>query len=138
MSSFYKRLFVLILLFYFTDSKGQRFNSYQFIEPNISISYDNNYYKITNYYSNSFYETEEYDFEYLSASFDSHTTFNIKAAQPPKLLLSLRKQDSIMLSRFVNARKQINDSIQTIVYDTVVRHINGFSCLRFVLKDKYT
>jgi len=43
-----------------------------------------------------------------------------------------------MLSRFVNARKQINDSIQTIVYDTVVRHINGFSCLRFVLKDKYT
>ena len=43
-----------------------------------------------------------------------------------------------MLSRFVNARKQINDSIQTIVYDTVVRHINGFSCLGFVLKDKYT
>jgi hypothetical protein len=113
---------------------GQKPNSYKFIEPNISISYDSNRYQITNRYSNTTYETESYDFEFKLDTINK-VNINIKADHPvnfpPRKTL-----DSLMLLGLVDIKGMENDSFAIANYDKQVRDINGFACLGFVGYDK--
>lgn len=113
---------------------GQKQNSYKFIEPNISLSYDSIRYQITNRYSNTTYETESYDFEFRLDTINK-VNINIKANHaidfPPRKTL-----DSLMLLGLVDIKAMENDSFAIANYDKQVRDINGFSCLGFVGYDK--
>lgn len=60
--SFLAALLFGVLSFYSANLSAQKHNAYKFIEPNISVSYDSNYFKIEKRYSNTYYETEAYDF----------------------------------------------------------------------------
>ena len=113
---------------------GQKQNSYKFIEPNISLSYDSNRFQITNRYSNTTYETESYDFE-SGLNTVNKVNINIKANHPidfpPRKTL-----DSLMLLGLVDIKAMENDSFTIANYDKQVRDINGFACLGFVGYDK--
>jgi hypothetical protein len=132
------RFFTLLLspIFFIisTNLFGQELNSYKFIEPNISISYDSNIYKIANRYSNTTYETESYDFEFKLDTVNKSSIY-IKADHPivfpPK-----KTQDSLMLLGLEEIKAMENDSFAIVSFDKVVRDVNGFSCLGFVGYDK--
>lgn len=125
-------LLFLTLSFCSTKLSGQ--NTYKFIEPNISISYDSNYFKIGQRYSNTFYETEAYDFSYQGNS-AKKVTIHIKAGQPiefpPKQL-----RDSLILAGLDEIRNAQNDTFSITNIDTKVRDITGFSCVGVVGFDK--
>ena len=92
---------------------GQKQNSYKFIEPNISLSYDSNRYQITNRYSNTAYETESYDFEFRLDTVNK-VNINIKANHPidfpPRKTL-----DSLMLLGLVDINLMIANKVLTIL-----------------------
>lgn len=131
MNKFITLLF-LTLSFCSTKLSGQ--NTYKFIEPNISISYDSNYFKIRQRYSNTFYETEAYDFSYQGDS-TKKVTIHIKAAQPiefpPKQL-----RDSLILAGLDEIKNAQNDTFSITSIDKKVRDINDFSCVGIVGYDK--
>src|SRR6187402_1131839 len=73
----------------------ERINSYKFIEPNISVSYDSNVLKITQRYSNTFYKTESYDFSYQGDTAKKaliHISASNPTEYPPK-----KQRDSLIL-----------------------------------------
>jgi len=109
-------------------------NSYKFIEPNISISYDSNRFHITNRYSNTSYETESYDFEFKSDTINK-VNINISANYPIDFP-SRKTRDSLMLLSLSEIKNMENDSFAIVSYDKEVRDINGFGCLGFVGYDK--
>jgi hypothetical protein len=120
------------LSFCSTKLVGQ--NANKFIEPNISISYDSNYLKIGQRYSNTFYETEEYDFSYLDNS-AKKATIHIKAAHPIDFP-SKQLRDSLILSGLDEIKNAQNDSFTIIDVDKRVRDISEFSCVGIVGYDK--
>jgi hypothetical protein len=131
MNKFITLLF-LTLCFCSTRLLGQ--NTYKFIEPNISISYDSNFFKIAQRYSNTFYETEAYDFSYQGDS-TRKVTIHIKASQPiefpPKKL-----RDSLILAGLDEIKNNQNDTFSITGIDKKVRDINDFSCVGIVGYDK--
>jgi hypothetical protein len=120
------------LSFCSTKLVGQ--NTHKFIEPNISISYDSNYLKIDQRYSNTSYGTEEYDFTYQGDS-TKKAAIHIKAAHPidfpPKQL-----RDSLILTGLDEIKNAQNDSFTIINVDKSVKDISGFSCVGIVGYDK--
>jgi hypothetical protein len=130
--------FLLSLIFVLSTANlfGQKPNAYKFIEPNISISYDSNRYQITNHYSNTTYETASYDFEYKPDTVNK-VNINIKADHPihfpPRKTL-----DSLILLGLADIKEMQNDSFALANHDQLVRDINGFACLGFVVHDKIT
>jgi hypothetical protein len=126
-------LFSLMFFLVTTNSFGQK-NSYRFIEPNISISYDSNRFEITNRYSNTSYETESYDFEFKADTINK-ATINITANHPIDVP-SRKMRDSLMLLSLSQIKNMENDSFAIVSYDKQVREINGFGCLGFVGYDK--
>lgn len=125
---------LLFLTFSFCSTKLSGQNTYKFIEPNISISYDSNYFKIGQRYSNTFYETEAYDFSYQGDPIKK-ATIHIKAAQPiefpPK-----RLRDSLILAGLDEMKNAQNDTFFITSIDKKVRNINDFSCVGIVGYDK--
>src|SRR6185312_5011790 len=126
-------LFSLTLFLVSVNIFGQN-NSYKFIEPNISISYDSNRFQITNRYSNTSNETESYDFEFKP---DTVNKVNISiSANHPIDFPPIKTRDSLMLLSLSEIKNMENDSFAIVSYDKHVRDINGFGCLGFVGYDK--
>ena len=95
--------FIPVLFAFFPDISGQAPNTYKFIEPNISLSFDSNYFKITNRYSNETYGKESYDFLYGSDSLRKmqiHISANHPVKYPPKKVI-----DSLITSGGKDAKK---------------------------------
>jgi len=109
-------------------------NSYKFIEPNISVSYDSNFFKITQRYSNTFYNTESYEFSYERDP-AKNATIHINADHPieypPK-----KERDSLMLAGIQEIKSTVNDTFSIVNIDKQIRDINGFSCVGLVGYDK--
>lgn len=108
--------------------------TYKFIEPNISLSYDSNYFKIGQRYSNTYYETEAYDFSYQGDP-AKKVSIHIKARHPidfpPKQL-----RDSLILAGLDEIKNAQNDSFSIVNIDAKVRDISNFSCVGVVGYDK--
>jgi hypothetical protein len=131
----YRIFTALFSLTFFIPSENifaQR-NSYKFIEPNVSISYDSNRFQITNR-SNTSYETESYDFEFKADTINK-VSININANNPIDYP-SRKRRDSLMLLSLSEIKNMENDSFAIVSYDKEVRDINGFGCLGFVGYDK--
>lgn len=132
--SHYARLFFFTFLAISTNLFGQKQNSYKFVEPNISISYDSNYFKNVKRYSNTFYETEAYDFSYYGDT-SKKVTIHIKADHPieypPK-----RSRDSLILAGLDEIRHVRNDSFVVVTIDKDIQEIGGFSCVGLIGFDK--
>ena len=98
------------------------------------MSYDSNFFKIGQRYSNTFYETEAYDFSYQGDS-TKKVTIHIKASQPiefpPKKL-----RDSLILAGLDEIKNNQNDTFSITSIDKKVRDINDFSCVGIVGYDK--
>lgn len=127
-------LFLLLFSILARNVWGQTPNTYKFIEPNISISYDSNLFKISERYSNSFYETEAYDFTYQADTLNRvriHLEANQVGEHQPMSVV-----DSKMLSGIKELKTMDNDSIKVVSVDESPRHIQGFSLLGFVGYDK--
>lgn len=113
---------------------GQTGNTYKFIEPNISVSFDSNYFKIGNRYSNGTYGTESYDFSYQD-DFSKRVRIHIKADHPIDFPPE-KERDSIILAAIEEIKNTINDTFSIVNIDKQIRDINGFSCVGFVGFDK--
>ena len=113
---------------------GQTINTYKFIEPNISLSLDSNYFKISNRYSNETYGTEIYDFLY---SVDSLRKMLLQiSADHPVKYPPKKVTDSIVVSKTEEIRKMQSDTFSIINIDKQIKDINGFSCIGFVAYNK--
>lgn len=79
--STFSNITVLYLTLTFLTSNVFGQNTTKFIEPNISFSYDSSKLKIETRYSNSYYETESYDF---TPTFDTinKVRINVSANYP--------------------------------------------------------
>lgn len=118
-------------------AKAQLHLTTQFIEPNISITYDTNIYKKDRYYSNSLHGTQAFDFKRIKNS-EKRVTLYVKASQPAKKLISLTFIDSFMLAGISQVLLSLNDSVNITDVDKSVRHINGFSCVGYVIASSYS
>jgi len=129
-----KFISVFFLTFSFCSKPLFGQNSYKFIEPNISISYDSNYFRVEKRYSNTFYETESYDFSYHSDS-EKKVNIHIKASHPlgavPKAI-----NDSSILAGIEEIKKAQNDTFSLVDLDQKVRIVSDFSCFGVVGFDK--
>ena len=132
----YSHLLKLILLFsiFSYNVSGQNLNTYKFIEPNISVSYDSNFFKVAQRYSSTFYETEAYDFKYQIDT-ANRVTIHIKADQAAEHPL-MSVVDNQMLFRLKELKKVDTDSFKVVSIDESPRHIQGFSLVGFVGYDK--
>lgn len=130
-----KQLHLLILLAAFLCPpilSGQ--TAYKFIEPNISMSYDSSLYQIGARYSNSFYGTEAYDFQYRG---DSLKRLKIHvAAGKPFNFPPLGMRDSLILAALHRIKNNPTDTFSLVAIDGKVRHINNFSCAGVSAFDK--
>lgn len=129
----YTFTFLLSSLFFVTDLFGQTTNAYKFIEPNISVSFDSNYFKIGNRFLNTTYETEAYDF--YQGDLSKKARIHIQAGQPIELP-SKRERDSLILAGIEEIKNTANDSFSIVNIDKQIRDINGFSCVGLVVYDK--
>lgn len=108
--------------------------SYKFIEPNISFSYNEELFEISNRYSNTYYNTENYDFKVKTKS---DITITVKADHPPKKIRSVMFMDSVMTSRIEDVKTFFKkDSITIIEIDKKIKHISDFLCVGFTILDK--
>lgn len=132
--SFLATLLFGVLSFYSANLTAQTHNAYKFIEPNISVSYDSNYFKIEKRYSNTNYETEAYDFSFF---FDTtkKTTIYIKADHPIEYP-PRRVSDSLILKGLEEIERTQKKPFTIKNIDQHVRDINGFSCVGIVGYDK--
>jgi hypothetical protein len=118
-------LFLFVSLFF--NAIGQ--NNYLFIEPNISLSYDTTLFTIKEYYTNTLYKTEAYSFTSNQSS--SSLLIYISGDHPE--IESLQKNiDSTMTLRIRELQNVTLDSISIIEVDSVVRIIQGFSCIGMI------
>lgn len=125
---------LLTFLLFFCKVWGQKPNSHKFVEPNVSVSYDSNYFKVAQRYSNTFYETEAYDFKYQLDTANK-VTIHLKADQvgehPPMSVV-----DEQMASGIKQLKAVDTDSFKVVSIDESPRHIKGFSLVGFVGYDK--
>jgi hypothetical protein len=132
----YSRIFAVIILLILTFSSllsyGQSKNSYQFIEPNLSMAFDSNVFKITNSYSNGTYNTASNDFKKLD-----DTIYRVKinvSADHSTLKPSRDLQDNLLEKRKEELKKLQNDTVN--IESMIDRTINGFSCMGVVAINK--
>ncbi|MEO6668872.1 MAG: hypothetical protein ABIN36_05320 [Ferruginibacter sp.] len=125
-------IFAVILFLSSTITLGQ--NSYKFIEPNISFSYDSTKLKITNRYSNTFYEYESYDFK-LTIDSVNKVNINVSAKHPLENPPSTSEHESMMQSKIAEFSKTNDSNVSFVDYDKKVRHIGAFLCVGFILLD---
>lgn len=133
----YKKLMIFYTIFLLTFGSLSTFaqnKSYQFIEPNISISYDSNLFQIVNRYSNTLYETESYDFT-LRGENTNKVSINIRA-NDPIYSPAQNKRGKPGMPDFSKIKKLENDSVAILDYDKKFRRINGFDCAGAVSYDK--
>jgi hypothetical protein len=130
----YRPALLLLTLIISAFTFGQKVNAYKFIEPNISVSYDSSLFKISNRYSNSFYETESYDFA-CQLDKANNIIIHVEADHPGPVLFQ-RTIDSVMLIDLKRMRNEIPKSLSIISIDRAVRHWNGFSFIGIVAYDK--
>ena len=109
-------------------------NSYKFIEPNISVSYDSNLLKITQRYSNTFYKTESYDFSYQGDT-AKKALIHISASNPTEYPPQ-KHRDSLILAGIEEIKSTLKDAFSLIDIDKQIKDINGFSCAGIVGYDK--
>jgi len=113
---------------------GKQINSYKFIEPNISVSYDSNFLKITQRFSNSFYKTESYDFSYQGDT-AKKALIRISAGNPTEYPPQ-KHRDSLILAGIEEIKSTLKDAFSLIDIDKQIKDINGFSCAGIVGYDK--
>lgn len=117
-------IFLFLFVSLFSNAIAQ--NNYLFIEPNISLSYDTTLFAIEEYYTNTFYKTEAYSF--TSNQSNSSLLIYISADHPE--IETLQKNiDSTLTSRIRELQNVTLDSISIIEADSVLRVIQGFSCI---------
>lgn len=128
-------LLYLTILLLSIKSFGQ--NSFKFIEPNISFSYDSTKLKITNRYSNKTYETESYDFK---TTFDTlnKVEINIRANHPIDHSSSSLEQEKIMNNGIKEIQKMKDSRISLVDYDKTAKRIGNFFCFGFTVLEKKT
>ena len=122
--------FLLTSFLFITSLFGQIKNSYKFIEPNISISYDSNFYSVGTKYSNTVYETENYDFVYKTKP-DKVKIF-VKADIPSYDFVKMEMLEVSMSKRIEYVKKFQDDETDIVNYDKQVRKVGDFLCLGFV------
>ncbi|MGC4100276.1 hypothetical protein [Ferruginibacter sp.] len=115
--------------------KAQQYNAYQFVEPNIAISYDSNYFKLGERYSNSFYKTEAYDFT-LKNDKTSKTRIHIKPETNNGQYITEAMLDSLMQAGTKDFKNVKSKDFSILSYDTAPSKINGFLCMGVILIDK--
>jgi hypothetical protein len=125
---------LLTLLLFATNSCEQAANTTKFIEPNISISFDSNYFKISDRYSNTTYGTESYDLTYQGNP-SKIVRIHIKADHPVESFPK-KERDSLILAGMEEMINTVNDTFSIISIDKQIREINGFSCTGFTGYDK--
>lgn len=108
--------------------------SYKFIEPNISFSFNKELFEISNRYSNTYHNTENYDFKVKNKS---NIVITVKADHPPKKIRSVVFMDSVMTSRIEDVKAFFKkDSITIIEIDKKINHISDFLCVGFTILEK--
>jgi len=133
-SGHYTCIVVLTILIVKANLFGQVPNAYKFIEPNSSFSYDSNFFKIGNHYSNESWGQESYDF-YYKVNNSEKARFHI-SGQHPVAYLSKKEGDSIMAAGIEMIKMMSNDTFSIVNFDKKVRNVKGFSCVGFVGFDK--
>lgn len=130
------RFLLLVLLLAGADMhlKAQQWNAYQFIGPNISISYDSNYFKVGNWYSNSPYN-DAYDFT-LKNDAVSKTWIYIEPRLNNGSYITEATLDSFMQAGMQEFKNKKSKDLLTFSYDTIPVKINGFTCIGIILCDK--
>ncbi len=121
---FFTSLFLTTLLF------GQSRQTYKFIEPNISVSYDSNFFSIGTRYSNSFYETENYDFKVKNNP--NKIQILVKADIPASDNYSMTDLQKSMTSKINDIQKIGIEETEIVSYDKEVKKVGDFLCLGFV------
>jgi hypothetical protein len=132
-----KPLFCLLLAVFVLSCstiQGQKFNTVQFIDPNISVAYDSNYIKVVQRYSNTAYETESFDY-LVKRDSSSEIKIHLKADHPGNNP-GRRVIDSILLLNMTKMKGVDDKDFKVVHVETSVRHIHGFSCIGFVGYDK--
>lgn len=131
-----KLLCLFIAVFIFSSASVSAQNAYKFIEPNISISYDSNQFKIAQRFSNTTYETESYDFSYQLDP-ERNASIHLEAGLPvdvlPKQML-----DSFLLTILDDIKNRQGAPLTRIAIDRKVREIGNFSCAGIVILDDQT
>lgn len=122
------------LLFLNLNCSAQLINSYKFIEPNISISYDTSQIKITENYYNTFYNTEGTDFTFYKDT-GTKSVIHVTAQHPITEVPGLHFIDSVMLDGMKEMQNDLPKGIRMVTHDSTIRHINTFSCAGVVLYD---
>ena len=112
----------------------KQINSYKFIEPNTSVSYDSNLLKITRRYSNTFYRTESFDFSYQDDT-GKNTLIRISAGNPTEYPPK-KQRDSLALAGIEELKSTLKDTFSLVDFDKQIIDINGFSCVGIVGYDK--
>lgn len=123
---------LLTFLIFLVLNTSAQTNAYVFIEPNISFAYDSSKVKVTNTYSNSFYNKEAVDFTFYK---DRKSVIHVTAQPPLSEIPDVRFIDSIMVAGIKEIRSENKKDMQVIKYDSVIRHINSFSCVGYILYD---
>lgn len=117
-----------------SNVSGLRSNFYKFIEPNISVSIDSNYFRVAQRYSSRYYGYESYDFIYRKDT-SNKVIVNIGSDYPEKKASQSNMEKTMLFS--LDKMKGIDNASFTIVgIDTAVRHIKGFSFIGYVGYDK--
>jgi hypothetical protein len=122
------------LLFLNLNCSAQLTNSYKFIEPNISISYDTSQIKFTENYYNSFYNTEGVDFTFYKDT-GTKSVIHATAQHPLTEVPDLYFIDSVMLDGMKQIQDGLPKGVRVVTHDSTIQHINTFSCAGFVMYD---
>ena len=116
---------------------GQSRNGYQFIEPNISISFDSSSYTMMNYYSNTYFNSEGWAF-IKSDDTLHHIRITISAGYS-NLKPKRQVQNNIVQQRKQYIKILPNDTATIVSMEK--RSIDGFSCTGVValnnISEKY-
>jgi len=113
--------------------RAQQRNAYQFIEPNISISYDSNYFKFGDMYSNSFHKKADF---ILKNNKFSKTEIHIEPILNNARYITEVMLDSFMQARVQEFKNEKSNDFLIVSSDTTPIKINGFSCMGIILCDK--
>jgi hypothetical protein len=124
-------LFILIIASAtLQNAAAQDKRSYQFIEPNVSIRYDSNFFAVSQRFSNTYYGTESYQFKVKP---DSDAIVEMSAGYfESKITRST--QDSLTKLIMHEINQKVGDSVQLFL-DTSITRTRDFSCFRFVGKE---
>lgn len=125
-----RKLFIVLLTLYFGTVDAQTTNSYLFIEPTVSLSYDSTVIKIKDRFSNTYYHTESYSLTCFPTN-----AYVLIDARPSFEIPTQKYQDSLIDISIKMSNSIDNDTIQ--VYKKGISiHYKEFSGFGLIVKAK--